>query len=157
MKLKIFTLPFDPSINGFNDAVIEKFAPGKELISVSDHFFIHENRPYLSVIVTYREIAPDEARHTQRRNDPRTELDENERVLFDALRKWRSEKAKAEGVPPYLICNNRQLAKIVKLRPKSKAALTMVNGIGETKAEHYGDEIISTMNRNPNTEEDEKK
>lgn len=47
-----------------------------------------------------------------------------------------------DGVPSYIVANNRQLARMVKLRAASKADLLKVEGIGEEKANHYGEEIL---------------
>ena len=51
------------------------------------------------------------------------ELDEAERKVYDALREWRAGKARQEGIPPYMIANNSQLAKMVKLKAAAKADL----------------------------------
>jgi len=37
--------------------------------------------------------------------------------LSNRLRDWWGQRAKAEGLPPSVICNNRQLAEVVKRRP----------------------------------------
>ena len=44
--------------------------------------------------------------------------------LFNTLRDWRSEPAEADGFPPYVICNNRQLAGVLRLRPFPNGLLT---------------------------------
>ena len=35
--------------------------------------------------------------------------------MYDELRLWRGRKAKHEGIPPYLILNNRELAELAML------------------------------------------
>ncbi len=69
-------------------------------------------------------------------------LSESDQGLFNILRDWRSERCKKEGVPPYIIFNNNQLAEIVKQKPQSKVDLLKISGIGNAKTEKYGEEIL---------------
>lgn len=145
MKLKVFTLRFSDGLEGFDDAPFQEFAADKEVVDYVEHFFFHEKKPYLTIILSYREIAPEERRRIQRESNPRNELDETEKIVFDALREWRAARAKQEGIPPYLIANNRQLAKMIKMKAASKADLTNVGGIGEAKVESYGEEMLKVI------------
>ncbi|MBR4374972.1 MAG: DNA helicase RecQ [Treponema sp.] len=65
--------------------------------------------------------------------------------LFDALKKWRRKKASEESVPPYIIFNDRHLLSIVSRKPHSLNELLECNGVGETKAQKYGGEILSVV------------
>jgi superfamily II DNA helicase RecQ len=65
--------------------------------------------------------------------------------LFDTLRTWRSERAKQDGVPPYIICTNQQLAQMVATRPDTLAGLGKIHGFGPTKSEKYGQEILTLL------------
>ena len=145
MKLKIFTFQFSESANGFDDKPLQDFIADKEVIDFSEHFFIHEKIPYLKVLISYRLQAADEKRKLNLRRDPAKELDEAEKQAYDALRAWRSARARHEGIPPYMIANNKQLAKMIKLRATTRAALGKVDGVGEAKTAKYGDEIVQTI------------
>jgi hypothetical protein len=48
LKLKIFTFQFSESAKGFDDKPLQEFIADKEVIEFSEHFFIHENTPYLA-------------------------------------------------------------------------------------------------------------
>ena len=162
MKLKIFTMRFSESVDGFDDGPMQEFIADKEVIEYDEHFFNHDKTPYLTVLLSYRNFAPDERRRLNRRNDPRAELDDTEKDIFDALRVWRAARAKQDGMPPYMIANNKQLAKMVKLKAATKTDLGNVNGIGEAKIEKYGEDILRIIaeQQNPEsadkTEKDEK-
>ena len=54
MKLKVFTLRFSCAAEGFDDRPLQEFIADKEVIEFSEHFFIHENTPYLAVLIAYR-------------------------------------------------------------------------------------------------------
>ncbi len=147
MKLKIFTLTFSDSKNGFDDHAIQDFQSDREIIEVTEHFFVHEQTPYLTVLLSYRDIAADEKRKPapKRRFDPRDDLDEAEKAVYDALRSWRAARAKQEGFPPYVIANNKQLVKMIRLHADNKTGLLKVEGFGEAKAEQYGAEILEIL------------
>ncbi len=38
-----------------------------------------------------------------------------------------------ESIPPYVISNNQQLAEVAKARPETLAALSSLEGFGDTK------------------------
>ena len=69
-------------------------------------------------------------------------LNDESMPLFNTLRQWRNERCKRDGVPPYIIMNNKQLAEFCQRRPQSKYDLMKIEGIGKAKAEKYGDDIL---------------
>ncbi|HLI66532.1 MAG TPA: DNA helicase RecQ [Caulobacteraceae bacterium] len=68
-------------------------------------------------------------------------------VLFEALRAWRRDEAKAQAVPPYVIFHDRTLAEIAAARPASAAALGRVGGVGQAKLDRYGDAVLALVRR----------
>ena len=103
MKLKVFTLRFSGSTGGFDDQPLQEFIADKEVIEFSEHFFIHENKPCLTILIAYRALESIESRRFVRQADPRLELDGADKEAYDALRAWRAAAAKMEGIPPYMI------------------------------------------------------
>jgi DNA helicase-2/ATP-dependent DNA helicase PcrA len=63
----------------------------------------------------------------------------------EALTRWRSERAKADSVPAYVVMNNRTLDTIARHAPSTLADLAAVPGIGPVKLEAYGDEILGIV------------
>ena len=70
-------------------------------------------------------------------------LDTGARTLFDALKAWRLEQAKVQGVPAYVILHDRTLAAIAQARPASLAELAGIGGIGAAKLDRYGAAIVA--------------
>lgn len=70
-------------------------------------------------------------------------------ALEEALRAWRAERSKADGVPAYVVADNKTLAAIAEARPTSKAALGRVKGIGPKKVATYGDAILAIVDGQP--------
>ena len=65
--------------------------------------------------------------------------------VFDALRLWRSGRAKAANVPAYLIFSDQSLRAIAKRQPTTKGQLANISGVGPVKLERYGDDIIKMV------------
>lgn len=75
----------------------------------------------------------------------RADLTEEQRVLFDRVRSWRSRTAHKEGAPPYVILTNRQLVELVRQRPDSKAGIGRIHGLGDKKLGKYGETILTLL------------
>ena len=69
-----------------------------------------------------------------------------ETPLYQALKQYRYETSKAEGVKAYYVFNNLQLEALIAGMPRSLAELKQVSGFGEVKCEKYGEFIISILN-----------
>ena len=52
---------------------------------------------------------------------------------------------KGDGVPAYVVAADRTLREISSLVPRSLDALLSVHGMGPTKLERYGDEILAVV------------
>ncbi|HZV65363.1 MAG TPA: DNA helicase RecQ [Telluria sp.] len=74
-----------------------------------------------------------------------TDLSTAEQAIFDKLRWWRVETARAHGVPAYVIFVDATLREIAKVRPMSLHDLRGVTGVGEKKLVSYGDEIVALI------------
>jgi len=70
-------------------------------------------------------------------------LDAGARTLFDALKAWRLEQAKVQGVPAYVILHDRTLAAIAQARPASLPELARIGGFGAAKLDRYGAAIVA--------------
>ena len=67
--------------------------------------------------------------------------------LFGALREWRRDRAKEQGVPPYVIFHDSTLRAVAALRPASLSALSGIEGIGDTKLERHGESLLDALAR----------
>jgi DNA helicase-2/ATP-dependent DNA helicase PcrA len=66
-------------------------------------------------------------------------------VLVDALKAWRRDRAKSDGVPAYVVLHDAHLGTIAERTPKTLGELARCPGIGPTKLERYGDEIVAVV------------
>ncbi len=63
--------------------------------------------------------------------------------LVEQLKKWRLEMAVANAVPAYVVLNDKTLLAIAAGRPRNERELIMIPGIGPSKLEAYGDDILA--------------
>ncbi len=65
--------------------------------------------------------------------------------LFEALRAWRAEQAREQGVPAYVIFHDATLREIAAVRPGSVAELGGISGVGEKKLVTYGEGVLGVV------------
>jgi DNA helicase-2/ATP-dependent DNA helicase PcrA len=65
----------------------------------------------------------------------------------EKLRSWRLERAREDGVPPYVVFHDAVLHRIADARPASLAELSQISGVGPAKLERYGDELLGALTR----------
>ncbi len=71
-------------------------------------------------------------------------------ALSDALRAWRTGRARADAVAPFIVFHDSAIEAIADRRPRTIAELRRVPGVGPMKLDRYGAEIIEIV---ANTEE----
>ncbi|GAA2979402.1 ATP-dependent DNA helicase RecQ (EC 3.6.1.-) [Actinokineospora diospyrosa] len=76
---------------------------------------------------------------------PAVEMSPEAAPVFEALRAWRGASAKEQGVPAYVIFHDATLRQIAAIRPRQLSDLEGITGIGETKLERYGQQILDTL------------
>ncbi len=148
MLVRIMTLPFHSAMGGFDDSELRNFIKDKDVIAIQDHLFIRNEVPYLTLIIKYFLLRAEDAiskpvqQNTKRVENWKELLSEADLGLFNMLREWRSRQCQKEGVPPYILFTNKQLAEIVKLRPQTVSEIGKVEGVGTTKIEKYGIDVL---------------
>jgi DNA helicase-2/ATP-dependent DNA helicase PcrA len=62
--------------------------------------------------------------------------------LFEQLRDWRREQARELKVPAYVVFTDATLTAIAEARPEDESALSTIPGVGRTKLERYGADVL---------------
>ena len=65
--------------------------------------------------------------------------------LYDTLRDWRAGRAKELGQPAYCVFTDATLAAIAEQKPGSVAALVKIPGIGQSKLDKFGDDVLGLV------------
>ncbi|GAA4784506.1 DNA helicase RecQ [Streptomyces ziwulingensis] len=64
---------------------------------------------------------------------------------FEALRAWRAEQAREQGVPAYVIFHDATLREIATVWPTSMGQLGGISGVGEKKLTTYGEGVLEVL------------
>jgi ATP-dependent DNA helicase RecQ len=72
-------------------------------------------------------------------------LDEAGERVFEALRAWRLERARKDGLSPYIVAYDRSLRQVARERPASLEDLQGIQGFGPAKAIKYGPELLEVL------------
>jgi DNA helicase-2/ATP-dependent DNA helicase PcrA len=64
---------------------------------------------------------------------------------FEALRRWRAERAKADEVPAYVVFHDSTLHEIAAVRPTTREQLSTISGVGPAKLERYADDVLDAL------------
>ncbi|MCU0918533.1 MAG: HRDC domain-containing protein [Planctomycetes bacterium] len=144
MRVKIVTLTFDERLAGFPEEPLRRAVTGAEVLEVSEHFYEYAGVPRLTLVLRLGEEA---GRGIRRPGgpDPYQTLPDDRKGLYVELRKWRNERAEADGVPPFVILRNELIAEICRRVPRTVAAMREISGIGEKTCARYGTQIVGLM------------
>ena len=74
---------------------------------------------------------------------PRAE--EPDDPTYQALKRWRLQRAKSEEIPAYVVFHNSTLAEIAARQPRTIAELASVPGVGPAKLERYGRDVLDAL------------
>jgi ATP-dependent DNA helicase RecQ len=73
------------------------------------------------------------------------QLPEGDLPLFEALRSWRAETAREQGVPAYIVFGDATLRGIALTRPSTLEELGTITGVGEKKLDTYGEALLALV------------
>ncbi len=72
-------------------------------------------------------------------------LTSEEKLVVAYMKKWRLERANSQRVPAYMICADRTLEHLVRVRPATVEALASIYGLGEAKIRSFGEELLKAL------------
>lgn len=144
MQARLFTIPvFDG--DAFVDE-LNRFLAAHRILAVDRQFMQAGTSSAWAVWLSFEpagEGRPPPARRGK--VDYREVLNEQDFAVFARLRGLRKEMAEREGVPPYNLFTNEQLAELVLRRVGSAAAMREIPGVGEARTEKYGAAFLAAL------------
>lgn len=147
MKVKVFKIRLPEELLYRDQKMLDDFLERNEIIKVETAFVNDEC--YWSVILYFEELKvvkntvkePKVAKYSAD-NDF---LNPDEEQILNALKLWRSEKAREQNLPTYFIASNKELMSVAKYKPARKEELLEIKGFGKHKIENYGEEILEIL------------
>ena len=62
--------------------------------------------------------------------------------VLATLKLWRTSQASRESLPPYRVFSDKTLMEIARARPQSSGDLLEISGVGPSKLEKYGEDVL---------------
>ncbi|WP_073297877.1 HRDC domain-containing protein [Chryseobacterium polytrichastri] len=149
MKVKIFKIRLPEEFLYQDQKALDSFLESNEIVKVETAFVNDEN--YWSVVLYFEELRLKQASNSVKENKTAKysleddTLNYDEEKILDALKLWRSEKAKEQNLPTYFIATNKELMSVAKYKPMKKEELLDIKGFGKHKIENYGEEILEIL------------
>ena len=90
---------------------------------------------------------PGRAKHpeTEHVSCPGNQPEPGRQGLYDRLKALRNTIAGREGLMPYMVLPDAALRDIARKKPRSREALSTIEGVSRAKAERYGQEFIAEV------------
>ena len=85
--------------------------------------------------------SPEKGRHKKALTSVSVESED----LFSALKSVRTQIAREENVPAYIVFSNATLTDMAAKAPRTMAEFLEVSGVGEVKAARYGEIFLKTI------------
>jgi len=65
--------------------------------------------------------------------------------LYERLKAWRLERSRSDEVPAYVVFTDATLELIAEHKPTDERALRAINGVGPSKIERYGEDVLALI------------
>ena len=171
MKCKIFKIPLQNEV--FDDSKLNQFLGGAQVRQVFASV-VNDIESFWSVMVLYEETGAAAAETSRRKPLASTPLSggksysispaaaipvkppavapealsSEQGKCFEALRTWRNERARLEGLPAYVVAHDELLMQIAAAPIKSAEDLLKVKDFGLQRTQIYGAEIVKILSSN---------
>lgn len=146
MRITTFKIRLNEEFQAHDKRLLNEFLQNNHILQTTSQF-VHEKEHFWSILLRYSEKLnsvnePSPKKYSA--NDAEI-LNGDELQILDALKLWRTERAKDDNLPPYMIATNSELFSIAKFKPAKKEDLIELKGFGQKKIEKFGDEIIEIL------------
>lgn len=108
---------------------------------------LEEEQPVLMKMAKERETEALEKKEKKKEkgSTARAILNAGDEELFGRLRQLRTEIARQEKVPPYIVFSDKSLVQMCIMKPKTKEEMLHISGVGEFKYEKYGEQFLEAV------------
>lgn len=143
MRVKFFAVPaLDP---GAAESDLNRFLAQCRVLSIDRQLVSDSGGSYWAVSVTYLERSAATSKPGKSRVDYKEVLSPEDFEVYAALRQLRKEVAESDGVPPYAVFNNAQLAEMVQKRMRTTDELGQISGVGPSRIEAHGATFLERL------------
>lgn len=147
MRFHVATIPV---IGGAEaERELNAFLASHRVVAVERHLVTDGPASLWTFCVTYTtdghagSARPEQGR--KGRVDYKDVLTPEQFAIFARLREARKVMADQEGIPPYAVFTNEQLAEIVQRHVTTLADLAGIDGVGPARVERYGRQVVDVV------------
>ncbi|MFN2568632.1 MAG: RecQ family ATP-dependent DNA helicase [Candidatus Dormibacteria bacterium] len=104
---------------------------------------VMSGRAAVAVVLSVTASMPPASRRGPRALE--SDLDQPAGRRFQALRSWRLEVARRDGVPAFTVFDDRTLREIAGVMPATLRELASIRGVGPAKLERHGEDVLRAL------------
>lgn len=142
MQIKFFTIPI--TFVAEHNEEVNKFLKTHKILEIDKQLVQMPTGAYWCLYIQY----VDETNHEFYQKDKidyREVLPEAEFKIFSHLREIRKKMSVEDGIAAYHIFTDYELSEIAKLKEPTTNIIRTIKGIGDKKAEKYGERLLSQL------------
>ena len=145
MPYRIFTVPIAQPDGAIQE--LNQFLATHQVVEVDRQFCPNDGQPFWTFCINYATGSgnPLISRAGTGKVDYKEVLNEDDFAVFARLRELRKQIAEEMSVPVFAVLTNAQLAEMAKRRVSSLADLRQIAGIGDKKAESFGNRFLKNI------------
>ncbi len=102
------------------------------------------DRPVMEVLSSALKATKTKLKRSSKK-DGDIVLSQDQQSVFEGLKRWRREKAKELDVPAFVIFSDQSLKHMAQKHPQNLSELRQIYGVGETKLEQYGWDVLAEL------------
>ena len=146
MKIKILKIRLNEEFQMKDEIIVNEFLQENQILRMTSQI-VNDKQPFWSILLRYAEknTTVEEPKIEDYAAEPEELMTPDEIKMLDSLKLWRSEKAKENNIPHYMIASNKELLSVVRFKPAKKEELIEIKGFGKYKIENFGSEIIEIL------------
>lgn len=151
MRLHFALIPIHGGEMAQNE--LNHFLAARRVAAVDRQFVSDGARSAWAICVTYVDggvTTPGTTDSSGKKGvDYRDVLPPAEFQVYSKLRDLRKQVAQRDGVPPYAVFTNEQLAEMVRRNVRTAAELAKIDGVGPARVEKYATAFLEVLNAPP--------
>ena len=149
MRCKIFTVPLESEEALDRERKLNDFLVATNVKRVFASLANQPAGPMWSVLFFYEDGAQETSKTSASPDvtmDPCAPLTREQVKSIVALKRWRADQAALEGVPLYMVAQNKWLEEMVRMPVRTLDDLKKLRGLGDWRVQKYGAKILEIVN-----------
>lgn len=143
MKIKVLKIRIADHYQIMDEAVVNDYLDRYEILNINSEL-IKDDINYWSVLIHYKDKHLNQ-KASKTTDNAENDLSEEEIIIYNKLKIWRSEKADRLKLPSYIIFHNKHLMAIAKQKPSQMDDLQHISGLGKARIDKFGAEILDLL------------